>query len=218
MKNFFKSKDADMKKKDANTTEVPPPVEPAPTEPAQPGTEQPVVDQPVAEQPAVDPRDKEIAELKDRLLRLQADFDNFRKRTVRDRDDMSRRAAEKILKELLPIADHFELGIQAAHKNHIKHAVVDGFEGVLKQFLSVLEKSGVTPIETKGQPFDPHSHECVAHIPSEEHPENIVIEETRKGYRLGTYLLRASQVIVSTGSPTAKAPEEKPADDKTTEG
>ena len=152
-----------------------------------------------AEPVAIDPKDAEIAVLKDRLLRLQADFDNFRKRTLRDREDMARRAAERILKELLPAIDHFDLGIQAARKSHVKHAVVEGFEGILKQFQGILEKSGVTPIETRGQVFDPHSHECVTQIPSEEHPESMVIEETRKGYRLGTYVLRASQVIVSSG-------------------
>jgi molecular chaperone GrpE len=163
--------------------------------------EQAVPTEPVA----LDPKDVELAVLKDRLLRLQADFDNFRKRTIRDREDMARRAAEKVLKELLPAIDHFDLGIQAARKSHIKHAVVEGFEGILKQFQSILEKSGVTPIETRGQAFDPHIHECVTQIPSEEHPESMVIEETRKGYRLGTYILRASQVIVSSGP--AKAAE-----------
>lgn len=158
---------------------------------------------------ALDPKDVELAVLKDRLLRLQADFDNFRKRTLRDREDMARRAAEKILKELLPAIDHFDLGIQAARKSHIKHAVVEGFEGILKQFYGILEKSGVTPIETRGQSFDPHIHECVTQIPSEEHPESMVIEETRKGYRLGTYILRASQVIVSSGPAKAADPAEK---------
>lgn len=157
----------------------------------------------------LDPRDVEIATLKDRLLRLQADFDNFRKRMVRDREDMARRASETILKELLPAVDHFDLGIQAARKNHVKHSVIEGLEGVLKQFQALMEKSGVTPIETRGKAFDPHSHECVAQIPSAEHPENMVIEETRKGYRLGTYVLRAAQVIVSSG-PAGEATKEAP--------
>jgi len=161
---------------------------------------------------ALDPKDVELAVLKDRLLRLQADFDNFRKRTIRDREDMARRAAEKILKELLPAIDHFDLGIQAARKSHIKHAVVEGFEGILKQFQGILEKSGVTPIETRGQTFDPHIHECVTQIPSEEHPESMVIEETRKGYRLGNYILRASQVIVSSGPATVVEAAEKEAE------
>ncbi len=164
---------------------------------------------PQDEQAAIDPKDAELAALKDRLLRLQADFDNFRKRTLRDREDMARRASERILKELLPSIDHFDLGIQAARKSHIKHAVVEGFEGILKQFQSILEKTGVTPIETRGQIFDPHIHECVTQVPSEEHPESMVIEETRKGYRLGTYVLRASQVIVSSGPAKAADSAEK---------
>lgn len=182
-------------------SETPEATPPAETEPATPATAAEAA--PAEPQPLVDPRDQEIAELKDRHLRLQADFDNFRKRMARDREDMARRAAEKVLKELLPVADHFELGLQSARKNHTKHAVLEGFEGVLKQLHTVLEKSGVTPIETKGQAFDPHSHECVAHIPSDEHAENMIIEETRRGYRLGSYILRASQVIVSTGAPAA---------------
>ncbi len=158
----------------------------------------PVVE-PTVEQPVTDPKDQEIATLKDRLLRLQADFDNFRKRTLRDREEMSRRAAERLLHDMLPIVDHFELGLEAARQNHVKHSVIEGFEGILKQFQTNLEKAGVTPIETKGQAFDPNYHECVTQIASEEHPEGTIIEETRKGYKLGTFLLRASQVIVSTG-------------------
>ncbi len=145
--------------------------------------------------------------LKDRLLRLQADFDNFRKRTLRDREDQARRASEKILKDLLPVIDHFELGIHAAHKNHVKHTVIEGFEGILAQFQLALEKAGLTPITTKGQPFDPHLHECITQLPSEEQPENTIIQETRRGYKLGSFVLRASQVIVSSGSsaPTGTA-------------
>ena len=160
-----------------------------------------------------DPRDLEIATLKDRLLRLQADFDNFRKRTTRDREDQSRRACERILKDLLPVVDHFELGLQAAHKHHVKHAVIDGLAGVLKQLEQVLEKAGVTPIVTQGQVFDPHLHESVTHLPSQEHPEHVIIQETRRGYKLGNYLLRAAQVIVSTGptADTAESPEPPPA-------
>lgn len=179
---------------------------------ADPGTATPVppvveaVVEPVVEPMVMDPKDQEIAALKDRLLRLQADFDNFRKRTIRDREDMARRAAERLLQELLPIVDHFELGLESARQHHIKHNVIEGFAGILKQFQTTLEKAGVTPIETKGQSFDPNFHECVAQIASEEHPEANIIEETRKGYKLGTYLLRASQVIVSTGPAIAAEP------------
>ncbi|MEI8141012.1 MAG: nucleotide exchange factor GrpE [bacterium] len=176
----------------------------------QPAAEEPTpvltpVVEPVVESPAIEPKDQEIATLKDRLLRLQADFDNFRKRTLRDREDMSRRAAEKLLHDLLPIVDHLEMGLEAARHHHIKHSVLEGFEGILKQFQTNLEKAGVTPIETKDQAFDPNYHECVTQIASEEHPEGVIIDETRKGYKLGTYLLRASQVIVSTGPAKASS-------------
>ena len=206
-----------MSKKNHHEHEKPQPAanEPAPETPpmsfAEPAAEQPATD--AKDLPAADPKDQEIAVLKDRLLRLQADFDNFRKRTIRDREDMTRRAAERLLQDLLPIVDHFELGLEAARQNHIKHSVLEGFEGILKQFNANLEKAGVTAIAAKNTPFDPNCHECVTQIASEEHPEGSIIEETRKGYKLGTYILRASQVIVSTGpAPLAEpaAPEAPP--------
>jgi molecular chaperone GrpE len=161
--------------------------------------------------PTADPRDEEIASLKDRLLRLQADFDNFRKRMIRDREDQARRASEKILKDMLPVIDHFELGLNAAHKHHVKHTVIEGFEGILAQFRLAMEKAGLTPIDTKDQPFDPHLHECVTQLPSEEQPENIIIQETRRGYKLGSFVLRASQVIVSSGPKPAENAAQPPA-------
>jgi molecular chaperone GrpE len=177
--------------------------------------EQPEAEPTLAEtepsQPGPDPKDVEIASLKDRLLRLQADFDNFRKRTIRDREDQARRATETILKDVLPVIDHFELGVASAHKHHVKHAVIEGFENVLKQLRLALEKSGVTPIETQDQLFDPRLHECITQMHSEEHPVNSVIQETRKGYKLGTFVLRAAQVIVSTGPAPESAPPEPPA-------
>ena len=162
--------------------------------------------------PEPDPRDTEIAALKDRLIRLQADFENFRKRTVRDREDQARRACEKILKDFLPVVDHLDLGVQSAHKHHIKHAVIEGFEGVQKQFHQALEKAGVVPIETLNQAFDPHLHESVTQLHSEEHPENTIIQETRRGYLLGSYVLRAAQVIVSKGPTPAPQAEETTGD------
>ena len=153
----------------------------------------------------------EAAVLRDRLLRMQADFDNYRKRQNRDRDDHARRATEKILQDLLPVIDHFDLGLQSAAKQHVKHSVIDGFHMVRSQLAAVLDRAGVTPIATEGQPFDPQWHECVTHVHSDEHAENVIIGETRRGYRLGNYLLRPSQVIVSKGS--AKPAPREPADE-----
>ncbi len=170
----------------------------------------------VTPSPQPDPRDAEIASLKDRLLRLQADFDNFRKRVSRDREDNARRACESLLKELLPVADHLDLGIRAAHQHHAKHAVTEGFESVRKQLDQILERAGVAVIETARQTFDPNLHECVAHVPSADYAENVIIEETRRGYRLGSYVLRAPQVIVSNGNgspPEAAGDEAGSSDD-----
>lgn len=183
-----------------------------------PETEQPSEQESPAateEVPAAQPLDttsSEIEALKDRLLRLQADFDNFRKRTTRDREEQSRRACERIIGDLLPVVDHFEMGLLSARKHHARHAVIEGFEGILKQLQQVLERAGVSVIDTIGKPFDPRLHECVAHVPSKEHVENTVIQETRRGYRLGTFVLRAPQVIVSTGPAAAAPPPEQPAD------
>ena len=141
----------------------------------------------------------ELAEIKDQLLRLRADFDNFRKRTVRDRDEHSRRANEKLLKDLLPVIDHFELGLQQARKHHVKHAVIEGLAAVFDQLQGVLARAGVEEIPAEGMPFDPQLHECVAHANSDQHPENTILSQTRRGYKLGQYLLRAAQVVVSNG-------------------
>jgi molecular chaperone GrpE len=142
----------------------------------------------------------EVAELKDQLLRLRADFANFRKRTIRDREEYAKRAAEGVLSDLLPVLDHFEMGLQEARKHHVKHAVIDGLASVLDQLRGVLTKAGVEEIETEGKPFDPNLHECVAHAGSDKHPDNTIISQIRRGYKMGNFLLRAPQVVVSSGS------------------
>ncbi len=164
------------------------------------------------EAPATDP----LAEMRNQHLRLQADFDNFRRRTARDHEQQSRRANERLLKDLLPVLDHLDLGLEAAHKHHVKHSVIDGLIGVQKQFLDTLAKHGVTAVATVGQPFNPEQHECVVHAASDQHPENVIVREVRRGFMLGSYVLRAAQVIVSTGaapgsaqSPTSPADKSK---------
>jgi len=142
--------------------------------------------------------DREV--LEDRLLRLQADFENFKKRTHRERGELVRRAAEDLMTELLPILDHFELGFENASNHEANPAVVEGFRIVYDQMVSGLKKHGLEPIDAMGQPFDPHLHEAITHLPSEDHPADSVIQQTRRGYMLGDRLLRAAQVVVSSGS------------------
>jgi molecular chaperone GrpE len=194
-----------MTKKTAKPETETEPVE-AETEAAETKTEEPSP----AEETVADLKpelSKEDEALEKQLLRLRADFDNFRKRTLRERSDLSRRANEHIVEELLPILDHFEMGLSTAHQHEAEPSVIKGFKLVYDQFEATLKKFGVTAIEAESQPFDPHLHEAATYIPSEEHAENMVIAQTRRGYKLGDHLLRPAQVVVSSGAPAAPEAE-----------
>lgn len=156
--------------------------------------------------PADDTRQAELETLKDRHLRLQADFDNFRKRIQRERAELELRATGDLVEELLPVLDNFEIGLRAPATQQAAPAVREGFQMVYDQLLTILRKFGVMPFDAGG-PFDPHLHEAVTHVPSPEHPPDVIIAQTRRGYRLGDKLLRAAQVVVSSGPPdTPPAP------------
>jgi molecular chaperone GrpE len=165
---------------------------------------------PAADDPAraaADELQADIAAVNDRLLRLQADFDNFRKRTARERAEVHVRSLEDLMQELLPVLDHFEMGLASAGRQGTDPAVFQGLALVLDQFRAALTRFGLTPIEAVGKPFDPNHHESVAMMPSEEYSRDTVVTETRRGYVLGGRLLRAAQVVVSAG-PAAPAGEE----------
>lgn len=153
--------------------------------------------------------DKKAAD--DRYLRLMADFENFRKRTLREKNDLYRIANEDIILELLPVLDHMDLALEAVRTAPIDAVVLDGFKIVAEQLAAAMRKFGVEPIEADGQVFDPVVHEAISHLPSDTAPENRVIQQTRRGYRLGNKMLRAAQVVVSSGpAPKVEAP---PAED-----
>ena len=137
--------------------------------------------------------------LNDRLLRLQADFENFRKRVQREREQLRLTAHSDLLEDLLPVLDHFEMGLANARKHDANPQVLEGFQLVHDQLMGALQRCGLEPIHAEGAVFDPHLHEAITHLPSEEHPADTVITETRRGYRLGDQLLRAAQVVVSSG-------------------
>lgn len=149
---------------------------------------------PAGAQPEPDP-------LELRLLRLQADFDNYRKRMVRERQEWAQRAAEDLVSDLLPVLDHYEMGLDTASKHQTDDAVQNGFQLVYDQLMSTLKKSGLEPIDAEGNPFDPHLHEAITHLPSADHDADLVMNQTRRGYRLGSKLLRPAQVVVSSGPP-----------------
>lgn len=177
-------------------TEVAP--EAIPEEPA-PAAEEPVAEE--AADTAAEPVPSPEEILNDRLLRLQADFDNYRKRIDRERKDWAVFANEKLLKDLLPALDTFELGLANGEKAGAPAALLEGLRLVRTQFESALAKSNVTPIDAEGQPFDPNLHEAITHMPSPEVPEGTVIAQTRRGWKMGDKLLRPSQVVVSSGLP-----------------
>lgn len=150
----------------------------------------------------------ELDTLKDQILRLQADFDNFRKRTVREREEWSLRASADLISRLLPVIDHFDLGLRSAETHAANPDIIGGLRVVYDQFLKALQEAGLQPIDAEGQVFDPHHHEAVTHMPSNDIPADTIITQTRRGYLLGDRLLRAAQVVVSSGP--AIAPSQDP--------
>jgi len=145
--------------------------------------------------------EKTLAELAGQLLRMQADFDNFRKRVQKERADWLQRANEELAEELLPVLDHFEMGLKTAVEHQTDPAVLEGFKLVYDQLLGVLEKENVTLIDAIGKPFDPHLHEAITYVPSSSVPADSVVDQVRKGYLMGSKLLRAAQVLISSGPP-----------------
>ena len=142
----------------------------------------------------------QVAELKDRLLRGQADWENSRKRILREKDDAVRYAGEALLEKLLPVLDNFEMGMKAVETANDAKSIAQGMEMVLKQFQQVLKDSGVETIDAVGHKFDPHRHEALGEHESDEHPEGHVVTQLRKGYKLKDRLLRAASVFVAKPS------------------
>ncbi|MDP6490968.1 MAG: nucleotide exchange factor GrpE [Kiritimatiellia bacterium] len=140
---------------------------------------------------------------REQLIRLQADFENFKKRTIRERNETYRRANEDIMEELLPVMDHLELALDAATQHDADEAIGEGFRLVSEQLRAALAKFGLTPIDATDAEFDHNLHEAISHLPSPDVAENHVIAMTRRGYKLGDRLLRAAQVVVSSGDPAA---------------
>ena len=148
--------------------------------------------------------EEEDESLRDQFVRLQADFANFRNRTQRERVELYQRANEDLLLEILPVLDHYEMGLQTADQHNADQAVVDGFKMVFDQFQNVLNKFNLEPIEAVGQEFDPHKHEALTNMPSEEYAEGICMNQVRRGYLFSDKLLRAAQVVVSSGPAEAE--------------
>lgn len=151
---------------------------------------------------------KQLADLEARLVRLQADFENYRKRTLREKEELYVRANEDLLLDLLSVLDHMDLALTAAREHKTDAVFVEGFRLVYEQMLAALGRFGLRAIDTAGAAFDPNLHEAISHLPSDEVADNHVIVEVRRGYRLRDRLLRAAQVVVSSGPASGRPPED----------
>jgi molecular chaperone GrpE len=141
----------------------------------------------------------DLDRFRDLALRSQADFENYKKRAAREKEEATKYANSALLQRLVSILDNFELGLAAAKTESHDSPIYSGMVLVQKQLDDLLAENGLEPIEAEGQKFDPNLHEAIAHEPSES-PEGTVIRQARRGYRFKDRLLRPARVVVSSGS------------------
>ena len=144
-----------------------------------------------------DPKDEKIAELTDRMQRTMAEFDNFRKRTEKEKAAMYEIGAKDIIEKILPVLDNFERGLTTVPEEEKENPFVQGMDKIYKQFVKTLEDIGVKPMDAAGKPFDPNFHNAVMHVEDEELGENIVAEELQKGYTYRDSVVRPAMVKVA---------------------
>src|SRR5437773_1196329 len=155
-----------------------------------------------AQSEAEDPMARLQADLdrfRDLALRTQADFENYKKRSAREKEEAIKYANRSLLERLVGIIDNFELGLAAAKEQGANSPIYSGMVLVQKQLNDLLTENGLQSIEAEGKTFDPNLHEAIAHEPSNEYPEEIVVRQTRRGYRFKDRLLRPAKVVVSSG-------------------
>lgn len=144
-----------------------------------------------------DPRDEKIEELTDRVKRQMAEFENFRKRTDKEKSVMYEMGAKDIIERILPVIDNFERGLATVPEDAKETPLAEGMEKIYKQFRKTLEEAGVKAIEAVGQEFDPNYHNAVMHVDDDSLGENIVAEELQKGYMYRDSVVRHSMVKVA---------------------
>jgi molecular chaperone GrpE len=145
---------------------------------------------------ALETKTREVEAQQDRYLRTVAEFDNVRKRTVRERDEYTRYANESLLRDILPVLDNLDRALQAA-RTEPATSLATGVELIQRELLRVLEKFGVTPFTSVGQPFDPERHEAIARVQRPDLPDMSVAAETARGYLLHGRVLRPAMVTVA---------------------
>ena len=148
--------------------------------------------------PELERLQNELSEARDRLLRSQAEFENFRKRSRREIEDERKYANVPLLRDLLPVVDNLDRAIEAAQSAADAGTLLGGVKMVRQQLEVVLGRHECQPIEALNEPFDPHLHEAITTQPSPQHPANTVLHVVQRGYQLHDRVIRPSQVIVST--------------------
>ena len=163
-----------------------------------------------------DPRDEKIEELTDRLKRLMAEFENFRKRTEKEKSGMYDLGSSSVLLKLLPVVDNFERGLTSIPEAERENAVYTGMDMIYKQLYKTLQDLGVEAMEAEGKPFDPNLHNAVMQAADENYPDNAVVMELQKGYTFKGNVLRHAMVSVNQ-NPGAPEKKEAPAEEETSE-
>ena len=141
----------------------------------------------------------DLDRFRDLALRSQADFENYKKRSAREKEEAIKYANSSLLERLVSIFDNFELGLAAAKEQGEQSPIYSGMVLVQKQLNDLLAENGLQPIEAEGKKFDPNVHEGIAHEPSDQVPEGVVLRQTRRGYRFKDRLLRPAKVVISSG-------------------
>ncbi len=144
-----------------------------------------------------DKKDEQIEELTDRVRRQMAEFDNYRKRTEKEKNQMFETGAKSVIEKILPVIDNFERGLETIPDDEKDGAFADGMNKVYRQMMSVLDEIGVKAIEAEGTEFDPNFHNAVMHVDDEDLGENIVAQELQKGYTYRDSVVRHSMVKVA---------------------
>ena len=144
-----------------------------------------------------DPKDEKIDELNDKLRRSMAEFDNYRKRTDKEKSAMYEIGAKDVIEKILPIVDNFERGLAAVPEEEKDSPFADGMTKIYKQMMTVFEEMGVKAIDAVGEEFNPDYHNAVMHVEDEEAGENVVVEEFQKGYLYKDHVVRHSMVKVA---------------------
>ncbi|MEW5924594.1 MAG: nucleotide exchange factor GrpE [Candidatus Zixiibacteriota bacterium] len=203
------NKDKDPKENENDVADGDSSTEASVTEKAAENGQMPETEKPVAD--IIEEYKARVAQLEDRYLRLVAEFDNYKKRTGRQFEDLLKNSNENIIVSILNVIDDFERALAAGKESTDYKSLLAGTELIYQNLYNILKKEGVVPLEAVGQPFNPSLHDAMMQMESGEYPDGVVIQEMVKGYRLNGKVIRHAKVIVSKGKPQE---ESEPEDNK----